>query len=252
MTNSSIAIERALLDAHAGWLGAERQGEGRLVLRGRKLTGSLAGADLRGADLEGVSCEAVDLAGASLDGARLVRCSLERADLRRASLVDARLEACDLRRAQVAGMLVERTGFLRCAFGDFGAQPIGKPEVRGPFAALAPDFSPLGDGSRIGAAPEVDARWYAPARGGDEAGRRKFVFEGPDGVRYGATVLHMHVKFAREAGPRFEDRVTYVTFRQFLEDGGASAFSPAVPPATLAALRTTVAALAPSWTPEGA
>lgn len=245
----ATAIPKESLEAHAAWLARGRTGEGRLQLRDQTLSGSLEGEDLRHAEFEGCDLGGLRLVRARLDGARLRRCRLLRADLRHASLADARLEDCDLRRAMMAGTVLSKTGFLRCAFGDFGAQTIGKPDVRAPYAVLAPDVSHQGDASRLGTAAELDARWFsAPADGHP----RRFVFDANDGTRYVATVLHMHVQWAREVGPRFQDRVAQQTFRQFLADGPPKPWSESLPHSVLGKLRETVGALVDAWTPDSA
>ncbi len=241
------ALDPERLRAHAEWLARGRTGAGRLVVDGETLTGSLEQADLRGAEFQQASLVGVSLLRARLDGARLRRCGLERTDLRHASLIEARFEDCDLRRAMLAGAIIGRSGFLRCAFGDFGSQTIGKPDVRGPYVVVAPDLSSAGDGSRLGVAADVDARWFTAPSGGAP---RRFAFDSSDGARYVASLLHMHVLWAREAGPRFQDRVASQTFGQFLADGAPAPFAAALPRAVELTLREAVTALASAWTPE--
>lgn len=246
-TASALPHER--LSAHAEWFARGRSGEGRLLLADTRLVGSLEGADLRGAELENVDLSGVSLLRARLDGARLKRCSFARGDLRHASLFETRFEDCDLRRAMVAGAVVGRTGFLRCAFGDFGSQTIGKPDVRGPYAVVAPDVSSGGDGSRLGVAADVDARWFTAPNGG---ANRRFVYDATDGGRFVASLLHMHVQWSKEAGPRFQDRVVSQTFGQFLTEGAPASFRDALPEPVGARIREAVAALAAAWTPDAA
>lgn len=232
------------LTAHAAWVARGREGDGRLVAKGLLITRDLEGVDLRHADLEGCRFVNGSLVGARLDGARLRRCSLERADLRHASLVDARFEDCDFRRSQVAGARIERTGFLRCAFGDFASQPIGKPDVRAAYAVVGPDLSAHGDGSRVGTAADIDVRWYTPPNDGR---RRRYVFSDANGDRLAVQVLHLHVRFTRESGPRFRDLAVVMGFRQFLAEGAPSPWADAIPEPDRMALRETVDALASAW-----
>jgi len=243
MTSASkaSALPADVLEAHAAWLARGKTGDGRLVVRDTTLTGSLEGTDLRHAEFERVGCVGVSFANANLDRARFAFVALERADLRRSSLTEARFADCDLRRTALAGARIDKTGFLRCAFGDFGSQPIGKPDVRAAYAIVAPDLSHDADASRIGHAGEVDARWYTAQAGGPT---RRFVFTSDGERRFVALVLHMHVQWSREATPRFLDRVVFQGFSSFLADGAPEPFRDALPPNVEAAIRETVAALA--------
>lgn len=243
MSERPSATER---EAHEAWLARGRTGEGRLVLARVKITAKLDGADLRGADFEMCDFDGASLENAVLDGARFRGCSLERADLRHASALDARFEDCDLRKAAVAGLAIGPTGFLRCQFGDFASQPIGKPDVRAAYLVLAPDLSAKGDGSRIGAAPDVDDRWYTPSRGG----RRRFVSRSADGARLVVTVLDMHVRYAIEAGARFSEKSLYQTFAQLLDAGVPQPWSDALSEVENRQLRGLVESLSHAWTPK--
>lgn len=247
--SDATAIPKERLEAHAAWLARGRSGEGRLVVRDEALSGSLQGADLRFAELEHCVLSGVELVRARLDGARLRRCTLERADLRHASLAEAGFEDCDLRRAMIAGATLAKTAFLRCAFGDFGSQTIGKPDVKAPYVVLVPDVSHQGDGSRIGTPAEIDARWFSMP---GDALTRRFTFDSNDGSRYIALVLHMHVQWAREVGPRFQDRVASQTLRQFLADGAPMPWRDSLPRTVETKLRETVGALVDAWTPDSA
>lgn len=240
---------KALLAAHADWLARGRTGEGRLVLSGVSVDCSLADTDLRGAEFDASRFVGTSFVRARLDGARVLRSSFERADLRHASLAECRFEDTDLRRAMVAGATLARTGFLRCAFGDFGSQPIGKPDVKSAYAVVAPDVSHAGDGSRIGSPAEVDARWFtAPADGST----RRFAFDAGDGSRFVALVLNMYVTWSREVGPRFQDRVAHQSFGQFLADGAPAPWRESLPDNVGQQLRDTVSALANAALPPDA
>lgn len=243
MSERPSATER---EAHEAWLARGRTGDGRLVLSRVKITAKLAGADLRGADFEMCDFDGASLENALLDGARLRGCSLERADLRHTSAIDARLEDCDLRKSAIAGLVIGPTGFLRCQFGDFASQPIGKPDVRAAYLVLAPDLSAKGDGSRIGAAPDIDDRWYTPSRGG----RRRFVSRSEEGARLVVTVLDMHVRYAIESGARFAEKSQYQTFAQLLDAGAPKPWSDALTEVESRQLRGLVEALSHAWTPK--
>jgi hypothetical protein len=232
-------------DAHAAWLARGRNGDGRLVLVNVVVTASLRAADLRYADFDNCTFDGVSLESAVLDGARFRRCSFEGADLRHATALDARFEDCDLRKASVAGFVVGPTGFLRCQFGDFASQPIGKPDVRAAYLVLAPDLSSKADGSRIGSAADIDGRWYTPSRGG----RRRFVLRAADGGRLSVVVLDMHVRFTMESGERFAERAVHQTFAQLLEAGIPEPWNTALGDVENRQLRGLVESLSPSWTP---
>jgi hypothetical protein len=234
------------LDAHTAFIARGRTGEGRLVLSHTKITASLVGVDLSGADFEQCVFEGVSLENAKLDGARFRNCVLERADLRHASAIDARFEDCDLRKTAIAGLAIGPTGFLRCRFGDFASQPIGKPDVRAAYLVLAPDLSAKGDGSRIGSAADVDDRWHTFSR----EGRRRFVLRSPDGARLVVTVLDMHVRYAIEAGERFAEKSRYQTFAQLLEAGVIEPWNSALGEVESRQLRGLVATLSHAWTPN--
>jgi hypothetical protein len=243
MTARPSATER---EAHEAWLARGRTGDGRLSLSHVKITATLDGADLRAADFEMCDFDGISLENAKLDGARFRGCSLERADLRHASGLDARFEDCDLRKAAVAGFVIGPTGFLRCQFGDFASQPIGKPDVRAAYLVLAPDLSATGDGSRVGAAPDIDDRWYTPSRGG----RRRFVSRSPEGARLVVTVLDMHVRYAIEAGARFAEKSLYQTFAQLIDAGVPKPWSDALSDVESRQLRGLVETLSLAWTPK--
>lgn len=232
-------------DAHAEWLARGRHGEGRLALTNVVVTASLRGADLRNAAFDNCTFDGISLESAVLDGARLRRCSFEGADLRHASAIDARFEDCDLRKSSVAGLAIGPTGFLRCHFGDFASQPIGKPDVRTAYLVLAPDLSSKGDGSRVGSAPDIDGRWYTPSRGG----RRRFVLRAADGGRLSVVVLDMHVRYTMESGQRFAEQAVHQTFAQLLEAGIPDPWNTALGEVENRQLRGLVESLSPSWTP---
>lgn len=241
--STPLAVPADALAAHADWLARGRTGDGRLVVRDATLHGSLAGADLRGCEFERVEARGLSLLGANLDGAKLSGVVFERADLRRASLADTRFADCDLRRTMFAGASIDHTGFLRCAFGDFGSQPIGKPEVHGAYAIVSPDLSRDGDATRIGHAGEVDARWFVSPSSG---AARRFGFEAPDGRRFVVQVLNMHLQWSREATPRFQDQVGYQGFSTFLADGAPEPFRASLDVATAARIRDVVLSLSPT------
>jgi hypothetical protein len=243
MAERPTAEER---EAHAAWIARGKTGEGRLTLTHEKITKRLEGADLRGADFEMCDFEAVSLDNAQLDGARFRACSFSRTDLRRASAVDARFEDCDFRKASIAGLVVGPTGFLRCKFGDFASQPIGKPDVRAAYLVLSPDLSAKGDGSRIGSAPDVDDRWHMPSR----EGRRRFVLRSTDGARLVITVLDMHVRYALDAGARFAEKSVYQTFAQLLDAGVPGPWNEALSEVENRQLRGLVEGLSHAWTPR--
>lgn len=248
--NESLVDGDALLErlaSHAAWLARGRAGEGRLELATCAVSGSLANADLSYASIESTRFDDANLSGARLDGARIRNTSFARTDLRLASCLETRFEDSDFRRALVAGAVVGRTGFLRCALGDFAAQPIGKPDVRGPYTVVAPDFSAAGDRTRVGSPAELDARWFAAPADGVT---RRFSFDIEDGVRFVAQVMHMHVAWSRESGPRLHDRMVYQTFGQFLSEGAPASFCGALPDATETQLRETIRALVTAWTPD--
>src|SRR5262249_39586142 len=70
----------------------------------------------------------------------------------------ARFERCDFRGAKVDGWRLDHTLFDRCAFHGV----VGEPAVEGPLTFLAADLSPAADGSRLGPARYVGARWLPP------------------------------------------------------------------------------------------
>jgi hypothetical protein len=235
-----------ILTAHAAWLDRGLEGEGRLKATSARFAPDLRGLDLRHADFEDCDFRRVDLRDARLDAARFRRCLFEGADLRRASVVDARFEECDLRRAALAGLSIGPTGFLRCRFGDVATQPIGRPEVKGPYVVLAPDTSAHGDASRIGTAAEIDLRWFSPPKDGVE---RRFEVTGADGLRAGVRVLHMHLHWYHDTGLRFRQQTAEQTFAHFLASGPPPAFALVLPEDARERLTRAVRQLSIAWTP---
>ncbi len=244
-----LALPDEALEAHTAWLARGRVGDGQLRIRATKLGPDLRGRDLSHVDFEDCDFARADLRDANLDGARFRGCTFEAADLRRASAVDARFEAVDLRRAAVADLRIGPTGFLRCCFGDFASQPVGRPDVRGPYAVVSPDLSTRGDKSRIGCAADIDLRWFSPPKDGLE---RRFEATTPGGLRVVVRALHMHVAWHRETGARFAREAVEQTFGQFLGDGPPRGFEDALPTDALERLGATVRRLAGSWTPPEA
>lgn len=247
--STPLAVPADALAAHADWLARGRSGDGRLVVRDATLEGSLAGADLRSCELERVDARGLSLVGTKLDGAKLSAVKLERADLRHASLDDTRFADCDLRRTMIAGASIARTGFLRCAFGDFGSQPIGKPDVHAAYAVVSPDLSRDGDATRIGHAGDVDARWFVSPSSGPG---RRIGFESTDGRRFVVLVLHMHLQWSREATPRFQDQVVFQGFATFLAEGAPEPYRAALGDALATRLRQIVTGLVPVPNPDPA
>jgi hypothetical protein len=235
-----------ILTAHAAWLARGRVGDGRLKAEGARLSPDLRGADLRHADFEDCDFRRIDLREAHLDGARFRRCLFEGTDLRRATALDARFEECDLRRAALAGLSIGPTGFLRCRFGDVVTQPIGRPEVRGPYVVLAPDTSAHGDASRVGTAAEIDLRWFSPPKDGVE---RRFEVTDAEGQRAGVRVLHMHLHWYRDTGLRLERQTAEQSFAHFVAAGPPPAFERVLPEEAERRLRRAVAQLSTTWTP---
>ncbi len=243
-TRPLVLPDEALV-AHTAWLARGRVGDGQLKIQGVSFGDDLQGRDFGFVDFEDCDFARADLRRARLDGARFRRCSFGAADLRRASALDARFEECDLRRAAVADLRVGPTGFLRCCFGDFASQPIGRPAVLGPYAVVSPDLSTRGDKSRIGTAADVDLRWFSPPKDGLE---RRFEASAPGGRRVGVRALHMHVAWHRDTGVRFERDTAEQNFAQFLAEGPPAGFEDALPSESLERLRATVRRLAGIWT----
>jgi hypothetical protein len=117
---------RDVLEAHARWLRAEKDGTRAdlrgAVLRDAVLTGAvLRGAVLRGADLTRADLTRADLRGAVLRGADLRGAVLTRAVLTDAVLRDAVLTDADLRGADKARLSIlpagDLIGWKSCAFG---------------------------------------------------------------------------------------------------------------------------------------
>jgi hypothetical protein len=241
-----LLILRPDLVAHGEWLARGRQGEGQLHASGVRLELDLRSADLRHADFEGCDFRKVDLRGARLDAARFRDCLFEGADLRQASAIDARFEDCDLRRAAMADLAIGPTGFLRCRFGDFATQPVGRPAVKGPYVVLAPDTSAHGDASRVGTAADIDLRWFSAPK---DAVERRFEIADQDGHRTGVRVLHMHLHWYHDTGLRFREQTADQTFAHFLASGPPLAFAGALPHDAVERLHHTVERLSISWTP---
>jgi len=118
----------------------------------------------RGAVVTDARFERAFLGNSRLDGGTFRGCSFVNADFHRlvdgimATSTGVRFEDCDLRGTRWDGHDLSGATFVRCKLAGIRGRPTSVDGV----TIEAPDLSPAGDGSMIGSAADVLARWAAP------------------------------------------------------------------------------------------
>ncbi len=111
--------ERARL-AHAAWLQAGEEGEGRIIIHKKLSKARLDGLKLEAIEGRGAFVQKVNFVGTSFERGRFVDCDFDEVNFLMANLSDTVWENCEFRGAMAGASYWDRARLVRCHFSGGG------------------------------------------------------------------------------------------------------------------------------------